>query len=482
MNIARTVGPEFRAKIVDGDEKDVGFRGAGAGGMKSGVRAREGEEKDAGAAGQVEIHRGEVTETGCLARPGGRGNIPDSTLMCAAKNLMEEAMRWFGPADSVTLPEIRQTGATAVFSSLHEVPYGEAWPAELIAERRDEISRAGLIWRVVESVPVDEAIKTRTGDFERRIENYKVTLQRLGAAGVNIVVYNFMPVMDWVRTDLHYRLPDGTQALRYDPVKFAAFDLFALQRPGALDDWTAEQREAAAAFWNTQTEDARVAFTRQTLDLFPGVSLGLTAADFRAMLARYAMIGAAKLKVHLKLFLEAIVPVAERAGVRLAIHPDDPPFSVLGLPRIVSTEEDIKDVLAMVDSPANGVCYCTGSLSVRADNDLAGIVRRLGGRIHAVHLRSVQREESGAFHEANHLEGSVDMPAVVEALLEEQRARIRAGRTAWRLPLRPDHGHMMLDDLKRPAPACPGYPIIGRMRGLAELRGLQMGLARSIGR
>jgi mannonate dehydratase len=391
---------------------------------------------------------------------------------------MEEAMRWFGPKDTVMLSEIRQTGATAVFSALHEIPYGEAWPAESIAQRKAEIAASGLEWRVAESVPVHESIKTRAGDFERCIENYRVTLRRLGAAGINVVVYNFMPVMDWVRTDLHHRLPDGTETLLYDPVKFAAFDLFALQRSGAESDWNVEQRAAAKAFWDSQTNAERKAFTRQTLDLFPGVRLGLTVEDFRVMLAQYAAIDAEKLRVHLRLFLEAIVPVAEAAGIRLAIHPDDPPFSVLGLPRIISTEADLNAVLEMVDSPANGLCYCTGSLSVRADNDLAGIVRRLGSRIHAVHLRSIQRGENGVFFEANHLEGSVDMKAVVTALLNEQASRQSSGRSDWRVTLRPDHGHMVIDDFKRAAPVCPGYSITGRLRGLAELRGLQWGLGR----
>jgi mannonate dehydratase len=390
---------------------------------------------------------------------------------------MEEAMRWFGPGDTVALSEIRQTGARAIFSALHEIPYGEAWPAEVIVSRQAEIAAAGCEWRIAESVPVHESIKTRTGDFARCIENYRTTLRRLGAAGIKVVVYNFMPVMDWVRTDLRHRLPDGSEALLYDPIKFAAFDLFALQRTGAEADWSSEQQLAAKTFWDAQTESARAAFTQQTLDLFPGARLGLTLEDFRAMLARYATIDAVQLREHLRLFLEAVVPDAEAAGVRLAIHPDDPPFPVLGLPRIISTESDLRSVLEMVDSPANGLCYCTGSLSVRSDNDLAGIVRRLGSRIHCAHLRSVQREESGVFHEANHLEGSVNMPAVVQALLEEQQWRRLGGRVDCRLTFRPDHGHMMLSDFIRAAPTCPGYPIIGRLRGLAELRGLQVGLA-----
>lgn len=393
------------------------------------------------------------------------------------RNLMVEGMRWFGPADSVTLAEIRQTGATAVFSSLHDVPYGEVWSTEAIVARRDEIARAGLRWAVVESVPVHESIKTRTGDFRRHLENFRVTLERLGAAGVEVVIYNFMPGMDWVRTDLHHRLPDGAEALRYDPVKIAAFDLLALRRPGAERDFTAEQQDAAQEYWSGQTEAARQAFIAQTLDLFPGVRLGLTLDGLRARLAAYNAIDADRLREHLRLFLEEIVPAAEQAGVRLAVHPDDPPFPVFGLPRIVSTEADLAGIITMVRSPANGLCYCTGSLGARGDNDLPGIVRRLGERINAVHLRSVQREPGGVFYEANHLEGSMDMAAVVRALLEVQAARRQQGRTDCQLTLRPDHGHMLLDDFTRSAPACPGYSLIGRLRGLAELRGLQVGLS-----
>ena len=391
--------------------------------------------------------------------------------------VMEDSMRWFGPDDSVTLAEIRQAGATAVFCSLHEIAYGEEWPAAAIEARKAQIAAAGLEWRVVESVPVSEAIKTRTGDFKRHIENYKVTLRRLGAAGIRVVVYNFMPVLDWVRTDLSYSLPDGTQALLYDPVKFAAFDLFALGRAGAEADFSEEVRTRAAVFWKDLGPGGQAAFTRQTLDLFPGVRLNLSLDDFRAMLSRYASIAERALKEHLALFLREVIPVAEEAGVRMAIHPDDPPFPVLGLARIASTERQLVDILAMVNSPANGLCYCTGSLSARPDNDLAGIARRLGARIHAVHLRSVEREPTGVFYEANHLEGCVDMPAVVEALLDEQARRRAQGQADWRLALRPDHGHMIADDLTRPAPRCPGYPLIGRLRGLAELRGLQLGVA-----
>ena len=395
-------------------------------------------------------------------------------------NLMQEALRWFGPSDSVTLAAIRQTGATAVFTSLHEIPYGEAWPAKLIAARRDEISAAGLKWTIVESVPVSEAIKTRTGDFMRHLENYRLTLQRLGAAGIPVVVYNFMPVLDWVRTDLRHRLPDGTEALLYDPAKFAAFDLFALTRPGAEADHAPATRAAAKTYWDSLDDTARHDLVQQTLDLFPGVRLGLTLEGLRGLLARYAAIDSVRLREHLRLFLAAVTPAATAAGVRLAIHPDDPPFPILGLPRIVSTESDLAAILALVDTPANGLCYCTGSLGARLDNDLPGIVRRLGPRIHAVHLRSVQHAADGVFFEANHLEGSMDMPAVVHALLAEQADRRTAARADWQLTLRPDHGHTLLDDLAKPPPACPGYSLIGRLRGLAELRGLQLGLAHAL--
>ncbi len=392
-------------------------------------------------------------------------------------HLMTEAMRWFGPADTVTLAEIRQAGATGVYSALHDIPAGEVWPAAAIAERKAAIEAAGLAWVAVESVPVSEAIKTRTGDLGRHLANYRTTLAHLGAAGIRTVVYNFMPVIDWVRTDLKYRLPDGAEALRYVPAQFAAFDLFALERRGAAEDWDAATQRAARAYWDALDDAGRAAFTRQTLDLFPGVRLGLTTADFKAMLARYEGIGPERLREHLRLFLAEVVPAAEATGVRLAIHPDDPPFPVLGLPRIVSTEADLRAIAAMAEAPANGFCFCTGSLGARRDNDLAGMVRRLGPRIHAVHLRSVQHEADGAFFEAGHLEGTVDMPAVVGALLEEQAARRRAGRADARLSFRPDHGHKLIDDFKRAEPTCPGYPITGRLRGLAELRGLQRGLA-----
>ncbi|HEY4299270.1 MAG TPA: mannonate dehydratase [Candidatus Didemnitutus sp.] len=394
--------------------------------------------------------------------------------------LMEEAMRWFGPADTVSLAEIRQTGATSVFTALHEIPYGEEWPQAAIDQRRNVIEAAGLGWAAVESVPVHESIKTRTGDFARCIANYQLTLRRLGAAGIRTVIYNFMPVLDWVRTDLHHRLPDGAEALLYDPAKFAAFELFALERPGAGADFTPQQCADARKYWENTPPAERAAFFQQILDLFPGVKLNLGIDDLRRMLGAYASITAEQLKEHLRLFVREIAPVAAEAGIRLAIHPDDPPFPLLGLPRIVSTGADLADILAMADTPANGLCFCTGSLGGRLDNDLPALARRFASRINAVHLRSVVHRPDGIFFEGAHLDRAPDMVGVVRAIVEEQARRRTAKRTDWQVAFRPDHGHKIADDFRRAEPACPGYPLIGRLRGLAELRGLQLGIASSL--
>ena len=396
----------------------------------------------------------------------------DSPLLPA----LEESFRWYGPGDPVPLAHIRQTGATAVFTSLHQIPYGEVWPREAIRARVAKLQSAGLRWTAVESVPVHEDIKTGSGDVEARLDAYARTLRNLAAEGVHTVVYNFMPVLDWVRTDLRHKLPDGSECLLFDPVKFAAFELFALKRPGAESDYTAGQLDSAEAFWQSLDRAARDEFIAGLTDVFPGCKLGLTLDDLRAMLARHAHLGDAGLRANLKRFLEHVVPVAEEAGVRLAIHPDDPPFPILGLPRILSTAADVEKLFAAVASPANGLCFCTGSFSVRADNNLPAMIRRFGSSIHAVHLRSTQRLPGGSFYEADHLAGSVDMPAVVRALLDEQDRRLAEGRADWRLPFRPDHGHTMMDDLAKPQPDNPGYSCIGRMRGLAELRGLMLGL------
>lgn len=390
--------------------------------------------------------------------------------------LLEEGFRWFGPGDPVPLSFIRQAGASAVFTSLHQIPYGEVWPREAIRERKQMIEAAGLRWTAVESVPVHEDIKTGRGDLERLFKNYTDTLRNLAADGVFTVIYNFMPVLDWVRTDMRWLLPDGSESMHYDPVRFAAFEIHALRRPGAEADYSPEQLAKAAAWWMSLDDAARDAFVRTIIDVFPGVKWALTLDDIRAMLAKYDGMGADGLRANLARFLQAVIPVAEEVGVRMAIHPDDPPFPVLGLPRIVSQAGDIGAVFEMADNPANGLCFCTGSFSARADNDLPEMVRKFAPRIHATHLRSTQRLPDGSFYEADHLAGSVDMPAVVRNLLDEQDRRRTEGRGDWQIPLRPDHGHTMMDDLPKPAGITPGYSCIGRMRGLSELRGLMLGL------
>jgi len=390
--------------------------------------------------------------------------------------LMEESFRWYGPADTVPLSYIRQAGAAAVFTSLHQIPYGELWPREAIRERKRAVAAAGLKWNAVESVPVHEDIRTGTGDLKTLFSNYAQTIRNLGAEDIHIVIYNFMPVLDWIRTDMHYRLPDGAEALRFDPVRFAAFEVYALKRPGAEADYTAEQLERAKAWWSGLDDPAREAFIQSIIDVFPGCKMGLSLDDIRAMLAKYEHIDADGLRANYARFLEAVVPACEEAGVRLAVHADDPPFPVLGLPRIVSTAEDVEKVFRMVDRPANGLCLCAGSFSANPKNDLVAMAKRFGPRIHAVHLRSTQRLPDGSFYEADHLEGSVNMPALVRTLLDEMDRRKAEGRADWRLPFRPDHGHVMMDDLDKAENITPGYSAIGRMRGLAELRGLMVGL------
>ena len=390
--------------------------------------------------------------------------------------LMEEGFRWFGPADPVPLAYIRQAGATGVFSSLHQIPYGDQWPREAIRERKAAIETAGMRWCAVESVPVHEDIKTGHGDLRALFKNYSASLRNLAAEGIDLVIYNFMPVLDWVRTEMNHRLPDGSECMRFDPVHFAAFELHALKRPHAEADYTPEQLENAALWWQAMDEPARDTFVRTIIDVFPGVKWGLSLDDIRARLASYSGIYASALRENLARFLDAVIPAAEDAGVRLAIHPDDPPFSVLGLPRIVSTAADVRAIFKMAASPANGLCFCTGSFGARADNDLPAMAAEFGPRIHAVHLRSTQRLPDGSFYEADHLAGSIDMPAIVRTLLNEQDQRRATHRPDWRLPMRPDHGHTMMDDLQKPPGITPGYSCIGRTRALAELRGLMLGL------
>ena len=389
---------------------------------------------------------------------------------------MDESFRWFGPNDTVTLADIRQAGATGVYTSLHQIPYGAVWSREDIRERREMLEEYNLRWDAVESLPVTEEIKTRSGAYEEHIANYKQSLRNLGAEGIRVVIYNFMPVLDWVRTDLEYRLEDGTECLRFDMIRFAAFELFSLKRAGAEDDYTPEQIKGAKEFYDSLTEKQKQEFELRIIDVFPGCKLGLSIDDMREMLAKYDTITREVLKANYKAFLQDVIPVAEEAGCVMAVHPDDPPYSILGLSRIVSCEEDVKNLLTMVDSPANGLCFCTGSYSPRAENDLVGMIQRYGSRIHAVHLRSTQRDPDGSFYEARHLEGSVDMHGVVKALLTEEARRQKAGDKYWRLSFRPDHGVNMLDDQQKPPVANPGYTCIGRMKGLSELRGLEHGI------
>ncbi|MBN2685399.1 MAG: mannonate dehydratase [Pontiellaceae bacterium] len=398
------------------------------------------------------------------------------TEMTERFNLPEEGFRWFGPGDPVPLSFIRQSGASGVFTSLHQIPYGEQWSREAIRERKEMVEAAGLRWSAVESLPVHEEIKTGRGDLKTLFANYTQSMRNLADEHIHTIIYNFMPVLDWVRTEMRMVLPDGAISMKYNPVHFAAFEIHALQRPGAEADYSAEQREQAAAWWNSLNNEARETYIQSIIDVFPGCKWGLSLDDLRGMLAQYKETSTEALRANLSRFLDAIIPTAEEVGVRMAVHPDDPPFPVLGLPRIVSTADDVEALFNMADSPANGLCFCAGSFSARGDNDLPGMMKRFGPRVHAVHLRSTQRLPDGSFYEAGHLSGSVDMYALVKNLLGEQDRRKAEGRADWQLSLRPDHGHVMMDDLAKPEGITPGYSCIGRTRGLAELRGLIYGI------